>query len=55
MANVIARNEIPGRNSNTSNSSDYSEILLMPSVCASFKTRYVLLKAFLYINRSRDC
>jgi len=29
-------------------------ILLMPSVCASFKIRYVLQKAILYINTPRD-
>jgi hypothetical protein len=28
--------------------------LLRSSVCASFKIRYVLQKAFLYINRPRD-
>jgi hypothetical protein len=28
--------------------------LLSSSVCASFKIRYVLQKAFLYINRPRD-
>lgn len=30
------------------------KFLLMSSVCASFKIRYVLQKAFLYINRPRD-